>query len=107
MRKKNAETRLIGRIIAKKKDRRQYGRIRCDVGKPRANPVTQVQVITTDSEGVQITHEGNDAVHVACMEHIVKRYNYNQGNNSPFSTGRMLEDPGLSQATRNLMKRID
>ena len=69
-RKKTVKARSIERIIAKERDRGQYRRMRCGVGKPRANPVTQV--ITTDDDGTQTTHEGKEAVQNACMKSIGK-----------------------------------
>ena len=86
--RKTAKTRSTERMIAQEKDHSQYRRMRCGVGKPRANPGTQV--ITTDSDGVQTTDEDKEAVQNACIESIAKRYN--QGNNSSFSTGQLLED---------------
>ena len=38
--KKVSKARSIERVIAKERDRSQYRRLRCGVGKPRANPVT-------------------------------------------------------------------
>ena len=49
-------------------------------------------MITTDSNGVQTPHEGKEEVQDACIKSIAKRYN--QGNNSPFSMGQLLEDLG-------------
>ena len=89
-RKKTAKTRSIMRMITKERDRCQYRRMRRGVGKPRANPVTQV--ITTANDGVQTTHEGKEAVQDACMKSIEQRYS--QGNNSSFSMGQLLEDLG-------------
>ena len=64
--------------------------MRCGVGKSRANPVTQV--ITTDDDGIQTTHEEEEAVQNVCTKSIGKRYS--QGNNLSFSTGQLLEDLG-------------
>ena len=89
-RKKTAKTRSIERMITKERDCSRYRRMRCGVRKPRANPDTQV--ITTDSDGVQTTHEGKEVVQDACIKSIGKRYS--QGNNSPFATGQLLEDLG-------------
>ena len=45
-----------------------------------------------ENDGVQTTHEGKEAVQVACMKSIAKRYS--QGNNLLFSAGQLLEDLG-------------
>ena len=82
--------RSIERVIAKERDRSQYRRLRCGVGKPRANLATQVT--TTSDDGAQTTHEGKEAVQDACMKSIEKRYS--QGNNSRFSAEQLLEDLG-------------
>ena len=47
---------------------------------------------TTDSDGIQTTHKGKEAVQNSCMESIAKRYS--QGNNFPFLTGQLLSDLG-------------
>ena len=85
-----SKARSIERIIAKEKDRGQYRRMKCGVGKPRANPA--IQVTATDDDGTQTTHEGKEAVQDACMKSIGKRYS--QDNNSPFLTGQLLDDLG-------------
>ena len=64
--------------------------MKCGVGKLRANPVTQVTA--TNDDGIQTTHKGKEAVKNACMKSNRKRYS--QGNNSPFSTGQLLDDLG-------------
>ena len=57
--KKVSKARSIERVIAKERDCSQYRRLRCGVGKPGANPVTQVT--TTSDDGTQTTHEGKEA----------------------------------------------
>ena len=44
------------------------------------------------NDGTQTTHEGKEAVQDAYMKSIGKRYS--QGNNSPFSTGQLLDNLG-------------
>ena len=80
------------RILRREHDRRRNGRLRWAFGKRKGNPVCEIAV-PHEGIGPEARFSTRDEVEGAGMHHIGERYRY--AKDSPFNSGRILDDIGL------------